>query len=862
MPDDQQPTHIEQHVEGSENVTQIGQQIETMIQQAPKRERGCPRPPAPPAHFAGRTRELDDLRTRLAAGQQTALTAVQGLGGMGKTTLAQAFAKHATDRGDFCAVLWAGVTRNPDPVRLLTIWAQHADPDFHFPDAPLDAVAGHIRGLLTALVREECPCAADGDQRVLVVLDDVWLNGIKAARVLQAAAPEGATLLMTTRSKEVVAKLRYKALEINRLDDAEARDLLDKLIDHADATGDHRDRLVGLLDGHPLALELAARSVNLSLDGADIDDLLDGYADGLREGAAFDALELGEGEAAQKADSLTVTFQHSYEALDADLQARFRALGAFTPDTAYDDGLLAGLWYERAEDFDAEAAFKDTRRTIKALRNRGLLTAATQEGYGDGWYEAHPLLRSYARALLRQENELDAVWNRHVQFVTGLAAQTFKPRTQHEWGAITPYLPHIHGVGDALYDQAAAALGDLTPLVQPEARPPDAAAASPSADGILLPDDTRDLLTAAENFAAATTGYVFFRRETGAMGQRWLHMGLAAARRLHAAAEDDDDRQRHRRREGLFVGQLASWHDQRGQKQAAIAYNEALLPIVRELGDRRNEAATLNNLASIYDDLGDRQQALAYYEQALPVMREVGDRAGEAATLNNIGSIYWATGDQQQALIYYEQALPVMREVGDRAGEATTLNNIGEVYRVTGDNAQALAYYEQALPIRRAVGDRAGEAATLNNMAAVYFAQGDAEKALEMLEQVRQIMHAVGARAEEAMTCSNIAVVLHQRLNRTAEAIDYLEQAVTLMAQTQHPSLAENQQYLARLQAELRGEVPPEPAQPSQEEIIAQLVANPAMAAQVIAQMEADPETREVAAMLRALLDDLASGGE
>ena len=172
--------------------------VENLIQQQAPRQRACPTAPPPPAHFAGRVEQLADLRQRLASGQQTAITAVHGLGGMGKTTLAKAFAQLATRELGYSAVLWADVTRSPDALRWLESWARYADPAFSLanvpPETPPEALAGHVRSLLTALIAELCPGP------VLVVLDDVWPgDGVTAARLLIQAAPEGSALFITTR---------------------------------------------------------------------------------------------------------------------------------------------------------------------------------------------------------------------------------------------------------------------------------------------------------------------------------------------------------------------------------------------------------------------------------------------------------------------------------------------------------------------------------------------------------------------------------------------------------------------------------------------------------------------------------------
>ncbi len=56
-------------------------------------------PPAPPPHFAGREDDLAKFTQLLTSGQNVAITALQGMGGIGKTALAQKLAEHLC-RGD------------------------------------------------------------------------------------------------------------------------------------------------------------------------------------------------------------------------------------------------------------------------------------------------------------------------------------------------------------------------------------------------------------------------------------------------------------------------------------------------------------------------------------------------------------------------------------------------------------------------------------------------------------------------------------------------------------------------------------------------------------------------------------------
>ncbi|HEX2913477.1 MAG TPA: NB-ARC domain-containing protein, partial [Chloroflexia bacterium] len=78
----------------------------------------CPEPPSPPDVFGGRTAELSELKKMLKAEKMVPITALQGLGGIGKTTLARQLAHELYhEKGAercFRAVLWVNFSRLPE----------------------------------------------------------------------------------------------------------------------------------------------------------------------------------------------------------------------------------------------------------------------------------------------------------------------------------------------------------------------------------------------------------------------------------------------------------------------------------------------------------------------------------------------------------------------------------------------------------------------------------------------------------------------------------------------------------------------------------------------------------------------------
>jgi NB-ARC domain/TIR domain len=123
----------------------------------------CPRQVQPlPSHFVERPEYSDDLKTRLLTDNRTlVITAIHGLGSVGKSTLAAAVAHDAEIQTRFCdGILWATLGQEPNVRSLLSGWVQ-ALGDYSFKPTSIEATSLHLRTLLY-------------DKAVLLVVDDAW----------------------------------------------------------------------------------------------------------------------------------------------------------------------------------------------------------------------------------------------------------------------------------------------------------------------------------------------------------------------------------------------------------------------------------------------------------------------------------------------------------------------------------------------------------------------------------------------------------------------------------------------------------------------------------------------------------------
>lgn len=237
--------------------------------------------------------------------------------------------------------------------------------------------------------------------------------------------------------------------------------------------------------------------------------------------------------------------------------------------------------------------------------------------------------------------------------------------------------------------------------------------------------------------------------------------------------------------EGNALGSLGSAYHRLGHLDKAIDYYKKGLAIARETSNRRDEGGTLGNLGLAYADLGQMDNAIDIYERCLVITRDIGDRHGEGNTLGNLGSAYWVLGQMDKAITILEQALVIHREIGDRHGEGNDLGNLGSVYADLGQMDKAVRFYEQRIKIAREIGDRRGEGSAVGKLGTVHANLGQVDKAIGSYEQQLVITRAIGDREGEGVALRNLALA-YADLGQLDKAIGLCEHALRIGHETKN----------------------------------------------------------------------------
>jgi hypothetical protein len=384
--------------------------------------------PAAPESFAGRIEEIRRLVAALQKPGVPVTAAIQGTGGMGKTTLARKIAHELAPQFPG-GVLWVEI--GPSPVTATQ--ALGAKTTRQTQQASVLAKIAHrvhIDLSLTLESDERLALIRDSlvrYSRLLVVLDDLW--DVDLGRwLLKEVLPADRVVMLTSRNLGLCRDLArtVEILEPMQVNTG-ALDLLSQHLEESlDGFEDAAQQLVVLLEGHPLALVLAAKKC---LAGPQELPWLLRRLEGKQ---LLNILKLPGEE--QRDTSVEACLALSYEYLSSDQQRRFRGLGIFAPGP-FDLPALAAVWKDAAVDA-AEAAIEDV------LRPRGLLEWDEQTARMPQTpvYRQHSLLRAYARALLEGKREQADAAASHA---TWYAEAMHQAHTQQRYFQMLPALSQL-----------------------------------------------------------------------------------------------------------------------------------------------------------------------------------------------------------------------------------------------------------------------------------------------------------------------------------------------------------------------------------------------------------------------------------
>jgi class 3 adenylate cyclase/predicted ATPase/Tfp pilus assembly protein PilF len=689
--------------------------------------------PAERDAFVGRRESLAELARRLEGGAR--LISVLGLGGTGKTRLVTRFGWSTL--GDFPGGVWfcdLSEARNLDGV--LHAVAQGLDVPLG-KDDPVIQLGHSIAG------RGKCLVILDNFEQVTRHAEETlgrWLN-----------RASGAQFLVTTR--EVLGLPGEEILALAPLAPSDAATLFLRRAEAAKpgfepSTEDRSsiDRLVKLLEGLPLAIELAAARVRVMPPRT----LL------VRMSERFKLLSSSGGRLERQA-TLRAVFDWSWDLLSLPEKAGLAQLSVF------EGGFTLEL-VEAVLDLSAYENAPWPMDVLQSLVQKSLVRQVTDQRFDllvSVQEYALEQLRTTARYTGSGPEALRAAEMRHGAHFAGLDENAAVANGCAELDNLVVACRRAASRGDV--DGAVRALeGAWAALVL----------RGPFHVGLELACLVRaipEIPAAAAARADCVAGRALEYSGNGPEARAWLEASQAGAR-------DIGDR----RCECRALVSLGFLDIAEGKLESARARVERALSIARELNDRSIQSDACNVLGNIESVLGQREQALAHYDAALALARQLRNRQREGSVLANLGIEYGEMGLMDKARSHNEAALAAAREVGNRRLEGSTLCNLGLLHQVQGRFDEAVDQLEAALAVARDMGHANLESIVLCNLGMACDSLARFDEASDYFEAALAIARAMGDRRREGQYLSYFGL-LHAHRGQFDDARRYLDASEALL---------------------------------------------------------------------------------
>jgi predicted ATPase/class 3 adenylate cyclase len=490
--------------------------------------------PVPLSSFVGREQEVAEV-VSLVRKKTGRLVTLAGPGGTGKTRLAlEAASELVTEFG--AGVFWIGLSPVRDPVLVVDTIAQTL--------GAKQELTAHI-----------------GEKRLLLVLDNLE-QVVESAVELAALLRASPNLHFLVTSREVLRVDGEVVYPVPALAEPEAVELFcaRSRLEPDEAVVE----LCGRLDNLPLALELAAARVGV-LAPAQILERISQRLDLFRAGRDADPRQ----------ETLRATIAWSYDLLSTDEQRLFARLAVFP----------GGCTLEAAEqvvgaDLDA----------LQSLVDKSLLRHSEER------FWMLETIREYARELLEEGREADAVRRRHADHYVELAELAYAER--FDLG-----LTWVRKL-EAEHDNLRAALDSL---------------------------QDRDRLRYLQ--LAGALGWFWLARSHFTEGTRRLEDALASpvedgpltARTLTSLGLIDDD------------------------ETDMLSRHQHSIQLWRTLGDETELAAACDALGWALYTCGEKSRARQVFEQNLEFARSLGHQALLNRSLSGVCQLLVATGELERA---------------------------------------------------------------------------------------------------------------------------------------------------------------------------------------------------------------------
>ncbi len=705
----------------------------------------------------GREKELNWLHDTVAQQNTVAISAVAGMGGIGKTELATQYATKYKE--DYKAIAWIRESIGDIRIDVINYCINQGI------KIPQEYQSLSIAQQIDYCWQQFYGVGVNGDspikKPILVVFDDITnINHLGEATPKIA----GFGVIITTRIRELPTQVVTCYLDV--LEPDAAFNLLKGLVGKDDRRMKNQEedarKLCQWLEYLPLGVELVGAYLYSDPDLSCQDILEELQELGLED----EALQRNKTTLNAATRGVKAAFQLTWSKLSSHAQETGLLLSAFAPQDI--------IW-NIVERIAIAEEFKEVRQPL-SLKKRQLnngkkelikyhfLQRQDKQETDTINYKIHALIHLFLKEKLAQQERFELL-SIVTNVLISIARSIPQSITLEQLNRVSPFIIHLEALAKDLCLKIETCEENNEEISYIKTYQKQRQLSVKNEDLFYVNDELGRFYQGQGNYGTALPWY---EQNVKLLKSRLGHRHPYVATSLHNLA--------------------VLYHKQGRYKEAEPLYEQVLALDKEILGHRHPDVATsLNNLALLYHHQGKYIEAEPLYKQVLDLSKEIlGHRHPDvASSLNNLAGLYHHQERYAEAEPLYKQALALIKELlGDRHPYvANSLNNLAALYLYQGRYTEAEPLLKQALALGKEIlGDRHPYVAqSLNNLALLYHNQGRYKEAEPLLKQALALRKEIlGDRHPDVATSLNNLAVLYDNQGRYTEAEPLYVEAVAI----------------------------------------------------------------------------------
>jgi tetratricopeptide (TPR) repeat protein/transcriptional regulator with XRE-family HTH domain len=294
-----------------------------------------------------------------------------------------------------------------------------------------------------------------------------------------------------------------------------------------------------------------------------------------------------------------------------------------------------------------------------------------------------------------------------------------------------------------------------------------------------------------------------FWRDTGRTkeGLRFLPQGTQAAELL----SDRTQKREERIYEAQLLLALGQVYRRDAKLDATEQAFQRNLQICEELGDIEGEATALSYLGRVAQSRGRLEEAEKYCRKALEIHRTKGNLQEEAVDLSSLGEIFQTRGQYKEAREHFQKALSIQRRVKHNVGEGISLCFLGMNDLAQGQFDQAERQLNAAREFNQSINYRVYEGIAYRELGYLAYLQGQPEKAEKHYTEAERIADETLDRQSQVVLKARRAA-LYADQGEIQKAEELYQESIALGKNYQYlPRVADALQLFAQFLFEQQG---------------------------------------------------------